>query len=124
MFRWNKEIDLTGRCFLPNDNRIWTILQNVAKPQHPFRKLRRSDERRAVFKRRWFRLKKREKEEKNSMERITPRQRFSASDAAGIHVAIRAHWMNKLQQVTIRAKAHVPSFIARLIPMLRNYNVR
>jgi len=27
--------------------------------------------------------------------RITPRQRFSASDAAGIHVAIRAHWMNK-----------------------------
>lgn len=59
------------------------------------------------------------------MERITPRQRFSASDAAGIHVAIRARWMNKLQQVTTtRGKAHVPSFIARLIPMLRNYNAR
>lgn len=29
------------------------------------------------------------------MERITPRQRFSASDAARIRVAIRAHWMNK-----------------------------
>lgn len=57
------------------------------------------------------------------MERITPCRRFSASDAAGIYVAIGAHWVNKLQ-VTIRGKAHIPSFITRLIPMLRNYNAR
>lgn len=57
------------------------------------------------------------------MERITPCRRFSASDVAGIHVAIGAHWVNKLQ-ITTRSKAHVPSFITRLIPMLCNYNAR